>query len=117
MCVTASGRNTSKSTTSKQKFFTSVSAFILLRFLHIKNPEENDRVKAKIPDDKSAWLGLFRDRWKWSNGAKITYTYWKTGQPYGPTENCVVANFGNSGYWEDWNCDSTKAFICHQGKL
>lgn len=82
----------------------------------VRNPNDNNRVVGNILDGGSVWIGLFRDMWKWSNGDKASYTFWASGHPYSPTQNCVAANFGNAGLWTEWTCSTTKAFICHHGE-
>uniref|UniRef100_A0A3B4FA52 C-type lectin domain-containing protein n=1 Tax=Pundamilia nyererei TaxID=303518 RepID=A0A3B4FA52_9CICH len=84
-----------------------------------RNVSENRRVKELVPaGDRSAWIGLFRDSWKWADGRTSTFRYWKTKEPNNQywRENCVAAYFKHSGNWEDWNCDWKKPFVCYSGK-
>ncbi|XP_035983690.1 uncharacterized protein LOC105918719 [Fundulus heteroclitus] len=79
----------------------------------VRNDNENEQLKATKPDKETVWLGLFRDNWKWSNGSQVTYTYWGSAEPSGPTEYCAAANFASLGHWVDLECSLTKAFICY----
>ena len=82
----------------------------------VRNEEENQKVKDLIPAGQKVWIGLFRDSWKWSDGSNSSFRYWLPSQPNDGNENCVAANFGHSGRWEDWTCDVKKAFVCYKGK-
>ncbi|XP_047461485.1 C-type lectin-like [Mugil cephalus] len=83
----------------------------------VRTMTENQRVKELVPSGRSAWIGLFRDSWKWTDGRSSTFNYWADGEPHGNQENCAFANFENSGKWGDWTCDKKIAFICYNGKL
>uniref|UniRef100_A0A4W6EB35 C-type lectin domain-containing protein n=1 Tax=Lates calcarifer TaxID=8187 RepID=A0A4W6EB35_LATCA len=67
----------------------------------VRNMEENQKVTELLPLLKRIWIGLFRDSWKWSDGSNSSFRYWITGEPNEGTENCVAADFNNSGKWED----------------
>uniref|UniRef100_A0A3Q2QMD5 C-type lectin domain-containing protein n=1 Tax=Fundulus heteroclitus TaxID=8078 RepID=A0A3Q2QMD5_FUNHE len=73
----------------------------------VRNDNENEQLKATKPDKETVWLGLFRDNWKWSNGSQVTYTYWGSAEPSGPTEYCAAANFASLGHWVDLECAET----------
>ncbi|XP_050926951.1 lectin-like [Lates calcarifer] len=79
----------------------------------VRNTVENQRVTQVISSTPEVWIGLFRDSWKWSDGSNSSFRYWITGEPNGGTENCVAANFNNSGKWEDQHCGQRRAFICY----
>ncbi|KAM3617240.1 uncharacterized protein V6R79_003768 [Siganus canaliculatus] len=82
----------------------------------VRNMEENNEVMKLVPAGQTAWIGLFRDSWKWSDGSSLTFTYWVQGEPNnnrGFQENCVMTNFHKSGRWQDWPCDTKAAFICY----
>ncbi|XP_047444007.1 macrophage mannose receptor 1-like [Mugil cephalus] len=78
----------------------------------VRTMTENQRVK-ELLSPGIYWIGLFRDSWKWTDGRSSTFNYWRVGQPNGNQENCVFANFENSGKWDDWTCDKKIAFICY----
>ncbi|KAM3618052.1 uncharacterized protein V6R79_014507 [Siganus canaliculatus] len=79
----------------------------------VRNMEENNEVMNLVPSGQTAWIGLFRDSWKWSDGSSLSFTYWRQGEPNSnieTQENCALSN---SGRWEDWPCDIKRAFICY----
>ncbi|KAF1391058.1 hypothetical protein PFLUV_G00064650 [Perca fluviatilis] len=81
----------------------------------VRNMTDNKKVQAVIPRGHTAWIGLFRDSWKWSDGSTSSFSFWKNGQPdnNNGNETCVAADFSQSGAWEDWPCDMERAFICY----
>ena len=82
----------------------------------VRNEAENQEVK-DLADGQQVWIGLFRDSWKWSDGSKSSFRYWKSGEPNTKgKEECVAMDFDDSGRWEDHDCDSNKPFICYKGK-
>ncbi|XP_034721528.1 macrophage mannose receptor 1-like [Etheostoma cragini] len=76
---------------------------------------ENQKLQAVLSVGTYVWIGLFRDPWKWSDGSSPSFSFWKAGQPdnKNPNQTCVVADFSQSGAWEDWPCDVERAFICY----
>uniref|UniRef100_A0A3Q4HC03 C-type lectin domain-containing protein n=1 Tax=Neolamprologus brichardi TaxID=32507 RepID=A0A3Q4HC03_NEOBR len=82
----------------------------------VRNMTENQEIDDLVPPGIRVWIGLFRDSWKWTDGSKPSFTYWKTNEPTHGAENCVAANFGENAKWEDWTCDWKKEFVCNVGK-
>uniref|UniRef100_A0A8D0A1P2 C-type lectin domain-containing protein n=1 Tax=Sander lucioperca TaxID=283035 RepID=A0A8D0A1P2_SANLU len=80
----------------------------------VRNMAENQKVQEVAGGKWTwAWIGLFRDTWKWSDGSTSSFSFWKNGQPDNKKETCVAADFSQSGTWEDWSCDMERAFICY----
>ncbi|CAK6981895.1 macrophage mannose receptor 1-like [Scomber scombrus] len=79
----------------------------------VRNEAENQEVKDAAGGEK-VWIGLFRDSWKWSDGSKSSFRYWKSGEPNSGNKACVAMNFNHPGGWEDHNCDHNKTFICYK---
>ncbi|XP_073326658.1 C-type lectin 1-like [Pagrus major] len=84
----------------------------------VRNTAENQEVKDVIPSGEAAWIGLFRDSWKWSDGSNSSFRYWDQGygQPdnYGGNmEDCVVAALGRDGKWFDIPCGLKRPFVCY----
>ncbi|KAM3617379.1 uncharacterized protein V6R79_005445 [Siganus canaliculatus] len=82
----------------------------------VRNMEENNEVMNLVPAGQTAWIGLFRESWKWSDGSSLNLTNWVQGEPNnnrGFQENCVMTNFHKSGRWQDWPCDTKTVFICY----
>uniref|UniRef100_A0A3B4XMV1 C-type lectin domain-containing protein n=1 Tax=Seriola lalandi dorsalis TaxID=1841481 RepID=A0A3B4XMV1_SERLL len=84
----------------------------------VRNLQENQKVMNLVPSNKLVWIGLFRDSWKWLDGSNSSFRNWHENVPDNRyhKEECVAANFANSGKWEDWTCDYRRAFICYSGK-
>ncbi|XP_054878194.1 lectin-like [Poeciliopsis prolifica] len=80
----------------------------------IRNESENQQVQQLVPAGTKVWTGLYRDGWKWSDGSRFSFSYWKDTEPNNNNNNekCVMAVFDAQGKWEDWPCDVKKAFIC-----
>ncbi|XP_025757665.1 macrophage mannose receptor 1-like isoform X1 [Oreochromis niloticus] len=81
----------------------------------VMNMTENQKIDNLVPTGLIVWIGLFRESWKWTDGSKPSYIYWKTNEPNNKigAESCVAANFEDNAKWEDWNCDSKKEFVCN----
>ncbi|XP_024858748.2 macrophage mannose receptor 1-like [Kryptolebias marmoratus] len=82
----------------------------------VRNEAENLKVKELMLANELVWIGLYRDSWKWADGSSSSFSNWNDPEPNnygGQEENCATASLGNSGKWEDWNCNSMKASICY----
>ena len=79
----------------------------------VRNMTENQKVADLVPARQSAWIGLFRDSWKWSDGSDSSFRYWSDGQPEGGNQACVVSNFNKDGKWLDIPCGNNRGFICY----
>ncbi|KAF7210684.1 macrophage mannose receptor 1 isoform X1 [Nothobranchius furzeri] len=78
----------------------------------VRNMSENQNVMKLIPAGQVAWIGLYRESWKWVNGRTPTFMYWSSTKPDGLTSNCATAYLSGAGRWEDWSCSAQKAFVC-----
>ncbi|KAG5261359.1 hypothetical protein AALO_G00303110 [Alosa alosa] len=66
----------------------------------------------------SAWIGLFRDGWEWSDGSNSLFRYWNTGEPnYGTGEFCAETLNASRGWWNDLGYHHPRSFICFEDKL
>ncbi|XP_073325708.1 C-type mannose receptor 2-like [Pagrus major] len=81
----------------------------------VRNTAENQKVKDLVPSGQLAWIGLFRDSWKWSDGSNSSFRYWDQTEPNnaGGIEACVIAHLGRDGKWFDVPCDLKKPFVCY----
>ncbi|MED6256494.1 hypothetical protein ATANTOWER_027440 [Ataeniobius toweri] len=79
----------------------------------VRNLAENQDIHRLNPAE-SLWIGLFRDSWKWSDGTRRWFTYWKKEEPNGAMDCCAAAVFAHYGMWEDWGCAQRIGFICYQ---
>jgi hypothetical protein len=81
----------------------------------IEAEEENTAVAGLV--EGYLWLGLHDQEEEgtfiWSDGTPVSYTNWWSGEPndYGG-EDCASTNYGATGYWNDFPCDSTLVFAC-----
>ena len=79
----------------------------------VRNQAENGDIKSIITSE--AWIGLYRDPWKWSDGSPTSFTKWHTNKPTGNVHSpCVLLH---KGKWEDRRCDDTLYFFCQLGEL
>uniref|UniRef100_A0A3B3CB26 C-type lectin domain-containing protein n=1 Tax=Oryzias melastigma TaxID=30732 RepID=A0A3B3CB26_ORYME len=81
----------------------------------VRNMEENQKIMGIKPPGGQVWLGLRTGTWAWSSASTAVYRNWAEREP-NDSGDCVVANFDDTGKWEDWNCNDSKAFICYHGK-
>uniref|UniRef100_A0A671YZU8 C-type lectin domain-containing protein n=1 Tax=Sparus aurata TaxID=8175 RepID=A0A671YZU8_SPAAU len=81
----------------------------------VRNTAENQKVMDLLSAGQSAWIGLFRDSWKWSDGSILSFRHWYKDQPdnTGGKDACVAGNLRNSGVWMDVSCDLIKPFVCY----
>ncbi|XP_036068917.1 macrophage mannose receptor 1-like [Oryzias melastigma] len=78
----------------------------------VRNMEENQKIMGIKPPGGQVWLGLRTGTWAWSSASTAVYRNWAEREP-NDSGDCVVANFDDTGKWEDWNCNDSKAFICY----
>ncbi|XP_068180269.1 C-type mannose receptor 2-like [Antennarius striatus] len=84
--------------------------------ISINSAEENDAVRS-LSGSQNIWIGLFKDRWTWSDGSISSFRYWLKGQPnYRPNQDCVVAEFRDQGKWNDRRCNSNRNFLCYSDR-
>ncbi|XP_035809241.2 lithostathine-1-alpha-like isoform X1 [Amphiprion ocellaris] len=77
---------------------------------------ESERNKMKMLVKKSAWIGLYRVAWKWSDGQIMDVTSfqkWSTGQPKKIKHYCVTTTHGG---WNARPCSDKYAFVCRVRK-
>jgi hypothetical protein len=65
------------------------------------------------------WMGAsdaaVEGEWLWYDGAPMTYTNWRTGEPNNAGvagEDCGILEGHNAGLWDDRACDSSFPFFC-----
>uniref|UniRef100_A0A671U404 C-type lectin domain-containing protein n=1 Tax=Sparus aurata TaxID=8175 RepID=A0A671U404_SPAAU len=81
----------------------------------VRNTAENQQVNDTVPAGQKAWIGLFRDSWKWSDGSSSSFRHWYERQPDNSDgkDACVTSDFGRDGKWWDDVCDKKRPFICY----
>jgi len=86
----------------------------------VRNMAENQLVQNLIPSGVNVWIGLFSDRWQWSDGSGSSFRDWNPlvpRPPDGSSDACVAADFSADGHWETLDCNVKSAFICYVGEL
>ena len=70
------------------------------------------------------WIGFndihLEGTFFWTDNSPVKYTNWNANEPrnWGSYRDCVhVTPFGNSGRWNNVQCDQKKGFICETGVL
>ncbi|XP_076874374.1 uncharacterized protein LOC143524166 [Brachyhypopomus gauderio] len=60
--------------------------------LVIINSREEQNFVSMMSGDKQVWIGLTNTNqdWKWVDGTALMTDYWRTGEPNGPNEHCVI---------------------------
>ncbi|XP_051566184.1 C-type mannose receptor 2-like [Myxocyprinus asiaticus] len=76
----------------------------------IRNLEENQQVHALVPAGVVAFIGLFKDPFRWSDNSRSSFRRWSLNEPdnSGP---CVEHIFQLNA-WKDQNCSTARPFIC-----
>uniref|UniRef100_A0A3B4CT97 C-type lectin domain-containing protein n=1 Tax=Pygocentrus nattereri TaxID=42514 RepID=A0A3B4CT97_PYGNA len=78
----------------------------------VDNETDNQQLKSMVIGQWSAWFGLFRDTWKWSDQSNASSINWLFGSPnnYGGNKNCGLVN---GDYIDDAPCSNLLPFFCH----
>lgn len=82
----------------------------------VRNHTENEEIM-KLTQNQSAWNGLYRDSWKWSDGSPASFKKWIP--PYDSenayiNKSCVVLH---KGQWEAHKCEDKLHFVCNAGEF
>ncbi|KAL4007196.1 hypothetical protein ACER0C_001048 [Sarotherodon galilaeus] len=83
---------------------------------------DEEKMKALITskDTKfSAWIGLFRDTWRWSDGSDFSFRYWDM-ELFNDTQSnktCAMTLLNRSGKWSSDECGKEKPFFCYDDNL
>ncbi|KAK7884650.1 hypothetical protein WMY93_027773 [Mugilogobius chulae] len=61
-----------------------------------------------------AWIGLYREPWRWSDNSNASFRNWKTPDPNNRDgrEHCVIMN--TDLLWMDDSCEKQLPFICYE---
>uniref|UniRef100_A0A3B4UCY1 C-type lectin domain-containing protein n=1 Tax=Seriola dumerili TaxID=41447 RepID=A0A3B4UCY1_SERDU len=69
----------------------------------IENAQENVEVMSVMSTD-IAWIGLYREPWRWSDNSSSSFTNWQDRQPDNYAGEYCVAESSDHG-WHDLKCD------------
>lgn len=82
----------------------------------IRNQTDSDQIKSMMQDAKlpKAWIGLFRDSWRWSDGTNVNTTSikWMKGQPDLSGLNRPCGATGPNHLIFDEICSKAFNFVC-----
>ncbi|KAI2662899.1 Macrophage mannose receptor 1 [Labeo rohita] len=85
----------------------------------IGNQDENTKLKLLLNINKlvEAYIGLYRDTWKWSDQSSSVFSAWMLSEPnnYGGVEFCGQLTLPNE-QWADASCSKTLRFVCGTAK-
>uniref|UniRef100_A0A3Q1ILZ5 C-type lectin domain-containing protein n=1 Tax=Anabas testudineus TaxID=64144 RepID=A0A3Q1ILZ5_ANATE len=78
----------------------------------VRNQAENDQMSMMLT--QGAWIGLYRNSWKWSDGSSLSFSYWYPGHaPTATTTDSCVAAFYSK--WTNRDCTFHYYFLCFVG--
>ncbi|XP_017210904.1 C-type mannose receptor 2 isoform X2 [Danio rerio] len=80
----------------------------------IQNKLENSLVRSQMKPYSSAWIGLFRDTWKWSDGTNVSTSSfaWPGKQPKMNTLQIPCGVSDSGGLTSYQICSSALPFLC-----
>ncbi|KTF78365.1 hypothetical protein cypCar_00048617 [Cyprinus carpio] len=85
----------------------------------IENQDENAKLKQLliINNVVKAYMGLYRDTWKWSDQSSSEFRAWMFSEPnnFGGTEFCAQL-YMPDGQWGDKSCSLKLRFVCGTAK-
>ncbi len=82
----------------------------------VRNPDENQLIKALVPQGTLVFIGLFKEFFRWSDNSSSSFRRWSVGEPDG-SGDCVEQTLSDTNTWADQNCAETRPFICQDGEL
>lgn len=82
----------------------------------VKNRDENKQLREIIQQHTCAWIGLFRDSWKWLNQTRRTSLDsplpWAEGQPDNAFGADSCGALHDYGQIDDQSCSTSNFFLC-----
>ncbi|KAI7789641.1 putative L-selectin-like [Triplophysa rosa] len=80
----------------------------------IRTEAENDQLSVMKSSYSYAWIGLFRDTWKWSDGTNVSMSSINRVFSFGDVTDqdrpCSIVT--SDGWMDDWICSAYQNFIC-----
>uniref|UniRef100_A0A673JAU8 C-type lectin domain-containing protein n=1 Tax=Sinocyclocheilus rhinocerous TaxID=307959 RepID=A0A673JAU8_9TELE len=85
----------------------------------IENQDENTELKLLLNDQNvdTAYMGLYRDKWKWSDQSSSVFRAWRSSEPnnFNGIEFCAHLSVLNA-QWNDISCSFKHRYVCGTGK-
>uniref|UniRef100_A0A3Q2FL81 C-type lectin domain-containing protein n=1 Tax=Cyprinodon variegatus TaxID=28743 RepID=A0A3Q2FL81_CYPVA len=81
----------------------------------VRSESENEAISQLVTVDY-AWIGLYKESWRWSDGQRLkmtSFSKWNPSQSITVENSCVTTT---SSVWNIRPCSSTFPFIC-RGEL
>ncbi|XP_048039112.1 macrophage mannose receptor 1-like [Megalobrama amblycephala] len=76
----------------------------------VRNQGENQEIQQLIPTEGSAYIGLFKDSYIWSDNSGSSFRNWDSFQP-GLIGDCVA--LVEERFWKTMLCSRQKPFFCY----
>ncbi|KAK7886212.1 hypothetical protein WMY93_025833 [Mugilogobius chulae] len=79
----------------------------------VRNPAESEMIQS-VSGGAEVWVGLFRDRWLWSDNSPSSFRFFPDGtQPFTNEDPaCIAMIKAKSGRWSERACDQRLPFLC-----
>ncbi|KAL3987688.1 hypothetical protein ACER0C_014803 [Sarotherodon galilaeus] len=76
----------------------------------VRNQSENEQLKNML-NSASAWIGFYRNSWKWSDGSAYLLDNWAPKNPSSLIKNTCAGSF--SGKWYNVDCNDYWNYVCY----
>uniref|UniRef100_A0A3Q3EVU9 C-type lectin domain-containing protein n=1 Tax=Labrus bergylta TaxID=56723 RepID=A0A3Q3EVU9_9LABR len=80
----------------------------------IENAEEQANMTS-VKGINSAWIGMYREAWRWSDNRDSSFRNWKVNKPDNNQSYCVMSD--EKYQWEDLHCKDKLPFWCQEASL
>uniref|UniRef100_A0A8C6WE87 C-type lectin domain-containing protein n=1 Tax=Neogobius melanostomus TaxID=47308 RepID=A0A8C6WE87_9GOBI len=82
----------------------------------IESSAENSEVTSLVAslDSSIAWIGLYRESWRWSDNTPVNFTNWRSVGDDIRGLHCVAETADH--VWSPTGCDAQLPFFCQAGK-
>uniref|UniRef100_H3CDF6 C-type lectin domain-containing protein n=1 Tax=Tetraodon nigroviridis TaxID=99883 RepID=H3CDF6_TETNG len=81
----------------------------------VRNKQENQALR-DVSRNGTAWIGLSKQSWRWSDRSQATFLPWKTPAP--PQGDCGALDVrGETPAITQANCAGNASFLCSRGPL
>ncbi|XP_036439286.1 C-type lectin lectoxin-Thr1-like [Colossoma macropomum] len=79
----------------------------------ISSSTENRDAQAYLPAAITAWIGLSRNAWTWSDKSQSTFRNWLNEEPTKLGKNCALIDTDLQSRWVEESCSETLPFLCY----